>query len=134
MKWQGSPTSLLMVTGPSALTVLRSAPLHPVVGVLLNDRSAAPVPAEERIEVEDARRVIAVDRLEPLQLQYELRHHDRAVLRPQGHDLAVPLRVRWSVRRRRRRALVGEEADVRPSKSRRTKKFGSGLSETVGTY
>jgi hypothetical protein len=87
-------TSLFIHTGPPAVAAERSAPLHAVAGILLDHQLAAPIAAEAGVEVEDPRWILAVDRLESLQLHHELRHHDRLIPFPQQRDLWVPLRVR----------------------------------------
>lgn len=85
------------------------APLHAVAGVVLDDRPAAPVAVEARVEVEDAGRVLAVDRPKPLELHHELRHHDGVVPVPEQRDLRVAVRVRRA--RRRRHRDVGAESE-----------------------
>jgi hypothetical protein len=112
-------TFVVIVVGWCAVTALRGAPLHPVAGVVLEDRVLAPIPPEPGVEVEYPGRVLAVDGAQALELDHELGHHDGAVPLAHPRELRHVLPVRGARRAddgdgRARGEAAGEEDDPAP--------------------
>jgi hypothetical protein len=95
-----------------ALAPKRGSPLSAEAGVLLDHRSAAPVPAEPRVEVEDPRGRVPVPF--PEQLHRELRHGGASRPPRRAHHRHVGTQRQPTWKRQHCAAAHGAELRARP--------------------